>query len=257
MWIHFLSFSFSYRFCSSAPGWLGVQSDRAEEAAGGREEAEAERRPCRHRPGGHGNHIRILLGDWSLCVCSLRCRLLMMLHHHFQPTTWNLAHLKKLARKSTLPLKSEFYRLSVAGTANYLQVYPSLALLEWQPPNKRGHDLFSQQQHFTTIPTLQTSDFMSEAKDWAGELISGQTGTGRILVSFIASIDHYLVDFNLYAAQIFLWFILQKWVLRPTWQHVLLSKNHVSIDNLTFNGAWQHNASIKIGHIFSTLFERG
>ena len=24
---------------------------------------------------------------------------------------------------------------------------------------------------------------MSEAKDWAGELISGQTGTGRILVS--------------------------------------------------------------------------
>ena len=25
-------------------------------------------------------------------------------------------------------------------------------------------------------------DFMSEAKDWAGELISGQTGTGRILV---------------------------------------------------------------------------
>ena len=181
----------------------------------------------------------------------------MMLHHHFQPTTWNLAHLKKLARKSTLPLKSEFYRLSVAGTANYLQVYPSLALLEWQPPNKRGHDLFSQQQHFTTITTLQTSDFMSEAKDWAGELISGQTGTGRILVSFIASIDHYLVDFNLYAAQIFLWFILQKWVLRPTWQHVLLSKNHVSIDNLTFNGAWQHNASIKIGHIFSTLFERG
>ena len=27
-------------------------------------------------------------------------------------------------------------------------------------------------------------DFMSEAKDWAGELISGQTGTGRILVSW-------------------------------------------------------------------------
>ena len=26
---------------------------------------------------------------------------------------------------------------------------------------------------------------MSEAKDWAGELISGQTGTGRILVSQI------------------------------------------------------------------------
>ena len=26
-------------------------------------------------------------------------------------------------------------------------------------------------------------DLMSVAKDWAGELISGQTGTGRILVS--------------------------------------------------------------------------
>ena len=26
---------------------------------------------------------------------------------------------------------------------------------------------------------------MSEAKDWAGELISGQTGTGRILVSIL------------------------------------------------------------------------
>ena len=25
---------------------------------------------------------------------------------------------------------------------------------------------------------------MSEAKDWAGELISGQTGTGRILVKY-------------------------------------------------------------------------
>lgn len=30
-------------------------------------------------------------------------------------------------------------------------------------------------------------DFMSEAKDWAGELISGQTGTGRILVRFCSS----------------------------------------------------------------------
>lgn len=27
--------------------------------------------------------------------------------------------------------------------------------------------------------------FMTEAKDWAGELISGQTTTGRILVSYI------------------------------------------------------------------------
>ena len=30
-------------------------------------------------------------------------------------------------------------------------------------------------------------DFMSEAKDWAGELISGQTGTGRILVSSVSN----------------------------------------------------------------------
>ena len=38
-------------------------------------------------------------------------------------------------------------------------------------------------------------DFMSEAKDWAGELISGQTGTGRILVSKLlkyAYLGHFL-----------------------------------------------------------------
>ena len=34
------------------------------------------------------------------------------------------------------------------------------------------------------------NDFMSEAKDWAGELISGQTGTGRILVG-----SKYFIDF--------------------------------------------------------------
>jgi hypothetical protein len=34
---------------------------------------------------------------------------------------------------------------------------------------------------------------MSEAKDWAGELISGQTGTGRILVScYLCSQDIYV-----------------------------------------------------------------
>lgn len=31
--------------------------------------------------------------------------------------------------------------------------------------------------------------WMTEAKDWAGELISGQTTTGRILVSFTLSIE--------------------------------------------------------------------
>lgn len=40
---------------------------------------------------------------------------------------------------------------------------------------------------------------MSEAKDWAGELISGQTGTGRILVCLvfilsIASLVIYFID---------------------------------------------------------------
>jgi len=40
-------------------------------------------------------------------------------------------------------------------------------------------------------------DFMSEAKDWAGELISGQTGTGRILVClvFILSISSLVIYF--------------------------------------------------------------
>ena len=37
-------------------------------------------------------------------------------------------------------------------------------------------------KYFRKIFHLQGSDFMSSAKDWAGELISGQTGTGRILV---------------------------------------------------------------------------
>ena len=35
---------------------------------------------------------------------------------------------------------------------------------------------------------LPDGDFMSEAKDWAGELISGQTGTGRILVNLIVMV---------------------------------------------------------------------
>ena len=35
---------------------------------------------------------------------------------------------------------------------------------------------------------LPDGDFMSEAKDWAGELISGQTGTGRILVSLMVMV---------------------------------------------------------------------
>jgi len=44
---------------------------------------------------------------------------------------------------------------------------------------------------------VQDGDFMSEAKDWAGELISGQTGTGRILVClvFILSISSLIIYF--------------------------------------------------------------
>ena len=40
-------------------------------------------------------------------------------------------------------------------------------------------------------------DFLSEAKDWAGELISAQTGMGKILVClvFILSISSLLVYF--------------------------------------------------------------
>ena len=41
------------------------------------------------------------------------------------------------------------------------------------------------------------NDFMSEAKDWAGELISAQTGMGKILVTlvFILSISSLVVYF--------------------------------------------------------------
>ena len=35
---------------------------------------------------------------------------------------------------------------------------------------------------------------MSEAKDWAGELISGQTGTGRILVNTNLNFIHLKVE---------------------------------------------------------------
>ena len=46
---------------------------------------------------------------------------------------------------------------------------------------------------------------MSEAKDWAGELISGQTGTGRILVClvFILSISSLVIYFIDASRQIF------------------------------------------------------
>lgn len=49
--------------------------------------------------------------------------------------------------------------------------------------------------------------FMTEAKDWAGELISGQTTTGRILVS---SSNLFLITFNLLRA-IFINFCTAVW----------------------------------------------
>lgn len=50
---------------------------------------------------------------------------------------------------------------------------------------------------FTLKTRFVQGDFMSEAKDWAGELISGQTGTGRILVTlvFILSISSLVIYF--------------------------------------------------------------
>lgn len=45
--------------------------------------------------------------------------------------------------------------------------------------------------------------FMTEAKDWAGELISGQTTTGRILVSFSFLFNRTflsLLSFNFFSA---------------------------------------------------------
>lgn len=45
--------------------------------------------------------------------------------------------------------------------------------------------------------------FMTEAKDWAGELISGQTTTGRILVSFSFLLNRTflsLLSFNFFSA---------------------------------------------------------
>jgi potassium large conductance calcium-activated channel subfamily M alpha member 1 len=38
--------------------------------------------------------------------------------------------------------------------------------------------------------------FMTEAKDWAGELISGQTTTGRILVSNFFIPERNVIDFD-------------------------------------------------------------
>ena len=45
-------------------------------------------------------------------------------------------------------------------------------------------------QGHTPESSTKEGDFMSEAKDWAGELISGQTGTGRILVCLVFILRH-------------------------------------------------------------------
>ena len=53
--------------------------------------------------------------------------------------------------------------------------------------------------HGQNPETEEEGDFMSEAKDWAGELISAQTGMGKILVSMvftlsISSLGIYFID---------------------------------------------------------------
>lgn len=70
----------------------------------------------------------------------------------------------------------------------------------------KGGDSFSQQQQQQQQPVLgpdgqpiKDTSWASEAKDWAGELISGQTTTGRILVVLvfllsIASLVIYFID---------------------------------------------------------------
>ena len=37
-------------------------------------------------------------------------------------------------------------------------------------------------RHFQEAPVVPASDIYAEAKNWAGELISGQTKAGKILV---------------------------------------------------------------------------
>ena len=56
-------------------------------------------------------------------------------------------------------------------------------------------------------------DFLSEAKDWAGELISAQTGMGKILVTLvfilsIASLVVYFIDAGKYEQDDFLMSLL-------------------------------------------------
>lgn len=51
---------------------------------------------------------------------------------------------------------------------------------------------------FQESPTMPASDIYAEAKNWAGELISGQTRAGKILVFcvFILSVVSLLVYFR-------------------------------------------------------------
>ncbi len=64
--------------------------------------------------------------------------------------------------------------------------------------------------------------WVTEAKDWAGELISGQTTTGRILVSSEIRMAYYiLLVVILYQCLLMYWFMLLDWtytgpcILRP------------------------------------------
>lgn len=56
--------------------------------------------------------------------------------------------------------------------------------------------------------------FMTEAKDWAGELISGQTTTGRILVSSILMSHPQIIDNSFFGGATFTIFaVLWEWAI--------------------------------------------
>lgn len=66
------------------------------------------------------------------------------------------------------------------------------------PPNGNAHKNSIPAQGAPGVGFIKNTEheigWMTEAKDWAGELISGQTTTGRILVSWISPSDTHVRD---------------------------------------------------------------
>ena len=58
--------------------------------------------------------------------------------------------------------------------------------------------------------TLMEGNFVTEAKDWAGELISGQTTTGRILVSNTECIQSILIGSKVHFLKKFILKMIKK-----------------------------------------------